>query len=324
MNQNLEVLFWGVRGSYPAPGKDTLRFGGNTSCVEIRAGNERLIFDAGTGIIPLGRKIAREAAQSRKEIKVSLFLSHLHHDHIQGFPFFVPAYIPSAHIQVFGPASSDKKLRSILESNQSPQSFPISLNEMASRKTIKAVREHDEIVVFAGDANITGASQGNTGDAGLTGDAVLVKTHHSYAHPGGVLIYRVEWRGKSIVYATDTEGYAGVDQRLANFARGADLLIHDAQYTQAHYHGIPSTQGYGHSTVEMACEMAKAADVGQLLLFHHDPNYDDKAVAENEARAQRIFPESLAAREGLRIRLDEEKIFLKLHEQKADSIAERM
>ena len=170
MKNNLEVVFWGVRGSYPAPGRNTLRYGGNTSCVEVRAGNERIIFDAGTGIIPLGRKISKEAAQERKEIKVSLFLSHLHHDHIQGFPFFVPAYLSSAHVQIFGPGSSDENLMRVLENNQSPQSFPISLNEMAAWKTIRAVREQNQ-VLLAGEASIREASQK------VEGDAVLVRIH---------------------------------------------------------------------------------------------------------------------------------------------------
>jgi ribonuclease BN (tRNA processing enzyme) len=132
---------------------------------------------------------------------------------------------------------------------------------------------------------------------------------HSHAHPQGVMIYRVEYQGKSVVYATDTECYAGGDQRLAEFARGADLLIHDAQYTEDHYigalAGAPVTQGYGHSTTAMACDTARAAQVGQLVLFHHDPNYADKTIASIERRARELFANTVAAREGQVVNLGE-------------------
>ncbi|MBC8333641.1 MAG: MBL fold metallo-hydrolase [Anaerolineales bacterium] len=324
MKENLEVIFWGVRGSYPAPGKDTLRYGGNTSCIEIRAGEESIIFDAGTGIIALGREIAKRAAQHGKAMKVSLFLSHLHHDHIQGFPFFVPAFIPSADIRIFGPASSDEVLVQVLENNQSPHIFPVSLNEMAATKTIRAIREREQVVVMAEDAEIREAG------SRVSEDAALIRVHHSYAHPGGVNIYKLEWHGKSIIYATDTEGYEGIDRRLGTFAHGADLLIHDAQYTQEHYlgnrPGASSTQGYGHSTIEMACEMAKEAGVGKLVLFHHDPGYNDESIAKNEVHAQRIFNNTFAAREGMHLLLrdDQKEGAWQFEKERADSIVERM
>jgi ribonuclease BN (tRNA processing enzyme) len=138
---------------------------------------------------------------------------------------------------------------------------------------------------------------------GLSDDALVIRIHKSYAHPGGVYVYRITWRGKSIVYATDTEGYVGMDRRLVQFAKGADVLIHDAQYLEAHYRGqlagFPATQGYGHSTATMACEVAFASEVVQLILFHHDPSYSDAMVAGIEATAKAQFGNTQAAYEGL-------------------------
>jgi ribonuclease BN (tRNA processing enzyme) len=145
-----------------------------------------------------------------------------------------------------------------------------------------------------------------------------VRIMRSYAHPGGAYLYRIEWHGQSIIYATDTEGYLGTDRRLVNFARGADVLIHDAQYAQEHYRGqmagFPSTQGYGHSTAEMACEVAAAAGVKRLVLFHHDPAYQDDFLTELEKRAQGLFPATQAAYEGLELTLEQPGRFnLPLH-----------
>jgi ribonuclease BN (tRNA processing enzyme) len=146
---------------------------------------------------------------------------------------------------------------------------------------------------------------------GFSEEAVVIRIHKSYAHPGGVYVYRIMWHGKSIVYATDTEGYVGTDRKLVAFARDADVLIHDAQYSEEHYRGalagFPSTQGYGHSTVTMACEVAAASEAGQLILFHHDPAYSDEIVARMEADAKVVFGETQAAYEGLEIVLRDEK-----------------
>ncbi len=298
MSDELTVKFWGVRGSYPAPGTGTVKYGGNTACVEIRAGERTIVLDAGTGIIPLGRELAQ-----RRALEVVLLLSHLHHDHTQGFPFFVPAYLPNARLHIFGPGGTPETLSGVLERNQSSETFPVGLRDMASAKDIQSVRESQVIAWGRAGVRVTESGQGlDSAD-----DAIVIRIHKSYAHPGGVYIYRVTWRGKSVVYATDTEGYVGTDRRLAQFAKGAELLIHDAQYSEEHYWGqlagFPSTQGYGHSTTAMACEVAAAAGVGRLLLFHHDPAYSDEMVAGMEASARARFGEAQAAYEGMEIRL---------------------
>ncbi len=298
MNENLIVKFWGVRGSYPTPGQGTVAFGGNTACVEIRAGAHTVILDAGTGIIPLGRDLSRRAAQDRRPIEAVLLFSHLHHDHTQGFPFFGPAYNPTSRLHLFGPGASEQALADLLAHNQQPPAFPVTLRDMNAAKEIRSLTETD--IVLVGENGVCLARSGQESASDL-----VIRLMKSYAHPGGVYIYRIEWRGQSLVYASDTEGYVGGDRRLMAFARGADLLIHDAQYAESHYRGqmpgLPATQGYGHSTPRMACEMALAAGVGQLALFHHDPNYDDEALREMETEAQALFPESFSAREGMEI-----------------------
>ena len=306
MSGELRVKFWGVRGSYPAPGAGTVKYGGNTACVEIRAGERVIILDAGTGVIPLGRELAR-----RRSLEMVLLFSHLHHDHTQGFPFFVPAYMPNAKLHIFGPDGTHESLRNVLEHNQSAETFPVRLREMASSKDIQSVRESQVIIWDKAGVRVAESPDG------VEEEAVVIHIHKSYAHPGGVYVYRITWRGKSVVYATDTEGYVGTDRRLVKFAKDADVTVHDAQYLESHYRGglagFPATQGYGHSTAVMACEVAVAAEVEQLILFHHDPSYSDAVIADMEASAQKKFSEVQAAYEGLEILLqDTNKIARKL------------
>lgn len=295
MSEALRVKFWGVRGSYPTPGAGTINYGGNTPCVEIRAGDRTIILDAGTGIIPLGSELARQ----KNVDHILLLLSHLHHDHTQGFPFFIPAYLAGTRIHIMGPDGTHESVRNVLEHNQSSATFPVTLHDMASSKDIQSVRESQVIVSDEAGVRVVESA------AGLSDEAVIIRIHRSYAHPGGVHVYRVAWRGRSIVYATDTEGYVGTDKRLVAFAKDADVLIHDAQYSDEHYwgalEGFASTQGYGHSTVTMACEVAAGARVGQLILFHHDPSYTDATVARMEACARKRFGEARAAYDGLEI-----------------------
>ena len=295
MSNELKVKFWGVRGSYPTPGSGTIKYGGNTASVEIRAGERTIILDAGTGIIPLGRELAR----SKRANEIVLLFSHLHHDHTQGFPFFVPAYKPNTKLYIFGPDGTHESMKSVLERNQSSETFPLGLRDMASFKDIQSVRESQIIVWDENGVRVAESA------VGANEEAVVIRIHKSYAHPGGVYMYRISWHGKSIVYATDTEGYVGIDRKLVQFAKDADVLIHDAQYLDEHYHGqlvgFPATQGFGHSTVTMACDVALASEVGRLVLFHHDPAYTDDMVTGMENTAKSLFPDSVAAFEGLEI-----------------------
>jgi len=321
MSNEMKIKFWGVRGSYPTPGAGTIKYGGNTASVEVRAGERTIILDAGTGIIPLGRELARStpawfAKQTtggarERAGEILLLFSHLHHDHTQGFPFFVPAYMSNAKLHIFGPGGTPETLSAVLERNQSSETFPLGLREMASSKNIQSVRE-SQVIVWdeAGVRVAESAHPEREPKGGLDDEAVVVRIHKSYAHPGGVYVYRITWRGKSVVYATDTEGYVGTDRKLVQFAKNANVLIHDAQYLEEHYRGqlvgFPSTQGFGHSTVTMACEVAAASEAGQLILFHHDPSYADEMVAGMERTAKSLFADSVAAYEGLEIVLRDE------------------
>jgi ribonuclease BN (tRNA processing enzyme) len=209
--------------------------------------------------------------------------------------------MPNAKLHIFGPDGTHESMKNILERNQSSETFPIGLRDMSASKDIQSVRESQVIVWDENGVRVAEST------VGLDNEAVVIRIHKSYAHPGGVFVYRITWRGKSVVYATDTEGYVGTDRKLVAFARDADVLIHDAQYLEEHYRGqlagFPSTQGYGHSTVTMACEVAAASEAGQLVLFHHDPAYSDDMVADMERTAKSLFADSVAAYEGLEIDL---------------------
>jgi phosphoribosyl 1,2-cyclic phosphodiesterase len=310
MNQNtsFNVRFWGVRGSYPAPGPATVRYGGNTPCVEVSVNGYTLILDSGTGIIPLGRDLIRRSRQAGRPVEAVLLFSHLHHDHTQGFPFFAPAFMPSTRLHVYGPDFLNSSPQAALDKVMTPPYFPLRLSETNAQIDFNTLRDSDVIVL--GEA-VGGVALRNAGDPILQSDPdlVRVRTMRSYAHPGGVLHYRIDWRGQSLVYATDTEGYVNGDRRLANFARETGLLIHDAQYTDEHYlglaSGLPTTQGYGHSTISIACQAGHTAQARRLVLFHHAPEYDDDQLDRIGRQVQDIFPGATVASEGLEIDLSD-------------------
>jgi phosphoribosyl 1,2-cyclic phosphodiesterase len=304
-DQALHITFWGVRGSYPVPGASTVGIGGNTACVEVRANGHTIILDAGTGIIGLGRALVSRARHMGTDIEATILFSHYHHDHTQGLPFFAPAYSPGTQLHLFGPGAYDEPAEGVLARNQLSTVFPVSFYDMRAGKDVQSVQEGDTILITHGMGSVVLPDGVDDYPGDLPRDAVLITTHRSYAHPGGTLMYRIEHAGMAVVYATDTEGYIGTDRRLVEFARGANLLIHDAQFTEEHYYGHllgkPSTQGHGHSTPAMACEVAQVAGVGQLVLFHHDPLYDDATIRGIEERARTLFPNVTAAYEGLQI-----------------------
>jgi phosphoribosyl 1,2-cyclic phosphodiesterase len=305
MPDDMIVRFWGVRGSYPVPGPNTVRYGGNTSCVEVQAGVHTIILDAGTGIINLGVELLRRAkASGNKPVVATIFFSHMHHDHTQGFPFFRPAYAGASTLHILGPKVFQSDLEETLSHAMLPPSFPISLDDLASLKIMRNISESNIVLLGHTPSDVRVLNLYHN-EIDTSPDLVRVRTYHSYAHPkNGVNIYRISWRGKSVVYATDTEGYVESDQKLVKFAQGADLLIHDAQYRQEDYvdHNNPK-QGWGHSTPEMACGVAREARVGQLVLFHHDPFYDDETISDIESHARTLYENTCTAHEGLEIRL---------------------
>jgi phosphoribosyl 1,2-cyclic phosphodiesterase len=273
----MEVRFWGVRGSIAVSGPRYTRTGGNTTCVEVVHEGERLILDGGTGLRALGEAIGFAP------VRATLLFSHLHWDHIQGVPFFTPAFHPASELTFAGVARESGTLREALALQMRPPQFPVGLDALrgARRFVDLTTREPLEIGPFR----------------------VRPLEQH---HPDGVVAYRVEAGGRSLVFATDTEhGGGALDPGLVDLAEGADLLVHDAQYTPDEYEGRggPPRRGWGHSMWTEAVDVARRAVVGRLALFHHDPGRDDDAVAVIEAEARRAFTGAFAAREGLAVAL---------------------
>ena len=271
----MKIRFWGVRGSIASPGPDTAAVGGNTSCVEVVCGKTRIVLDAGTGLRGLGNHLLREAAG--EPLALTMLLSHYHWDHIQGLPFFVPFYLPSTQLEIVGGSNGIMSVEDALVHQMSAPVFPVRLEETAARLTTRQVLPGATFDV--GEAKVT-VAKGN--------------------HPGGVLAYRIEHEGKTMVYATDTEHYACVDPALRNLAMGADVLVYDSQYTPDEY---KTKVGWGHSTFAEGVDLARATGAGQYVLYHHDPSRSDAQVADMERAAQALYPSSVAAREGLVIDL---------------------
>jgi phosphoribosyl 1,2-cyclic phosphodiesterase len=263
------ITFWGVRGSIASPGESTNLVGGNTSCVEVRLGHQRIIIDGGTGLRQLG------LAQRNDPLEAHLLLGHLHWDHIQGIPFCGPLFHPQSAVTLLGPDG----LQDALERQMSTPTFPVSLSALRGIKEITSI---------------------TAGATFLLGEVSMTTTRLN--HPGGGLGYRLTHGTRSVVYLCDTEHPAsGLDQELVAFAHDADLLIYDAQYLPEEY---STKQGWGHSTFAAGATLAQASKVSALLLTHHDPTRDDLAVARVERRAQQLFPAARMAREGLVLELE--------------------
>ncbi|MFQ5631736.1 MAG: MBL fold metallo-hydrolase, partial [bacterium] len=292
------------RGSYPVPGTHTAKYGGNTSCIEIRNHKHLVILDAGTGIIPLGEEIISEFSKnSRKKQKlhITVLLTHTHHDHIQGLPFFKPAYQNFCSLYIYGPQLLGEDLEETLRQTMEPRFCPVRLEEMSSEKVIVNMAETDKLIFHnSGEAPLL---QNGREQIMVANDDLVVRAHRSYAHPkDGVFVFKISMNGKRVVYATDIEGYTGGDSRLIQFAKDADVLIHDAQYEHEEYTDSKNPkQGFGHSTIDMACEVAKKAKVGQLILFHHDPMHGDEQMDQIEKYASAKFVRVIAGKEGMEI-----------------------
>lgn len=302
----LQVRFWGVRGSHPSAYSMGSRFGGNTTCLELRYGRHVLIVDAGSGIMALGDALMREwrALPKEKRPSLTLLFTHAHHDHLCGLPFFAPLFEHGMDVHLLGPDLAGLRFEEILSRYICSPYFPVDFHDLPSHRHLRSIGDGTHLVWPEGGVGPTTWERVERPPTSM----LTVEVLHTRMHPReGTLMYRVSAGGRSLVFATDVEvgerGEEGV-QRFIRFARGADVLVHDAQYSEDDYAGASPHRGYGHSTPSMAAHVAQAAEVGRLVLFHHDPAYADAKIAELERDARQLFPETVAAREGSEILLD--------------------
>jgi phosphoribosyl 1,2-cyclic phosphodiesterase len=293
----MKVRFWGVRGSIPTPGAEFVKFGGNTSCIEVDDDSgSAFVFDSGTGIRSCGLDLAR-----RKIKNVHLFITHTHWDHIQGFPFFTPAYIPGTSIHIYGPIHFEKKLKHIMDLQMDYAYFPVSMQQLNAKIDYSDLKE-----------------------AKIQVGETLITTKYSN-HPVTGLCYKIQSGGRTLVYSGDTEPYynslstgtdplafreENADENVDDIVRErnsahrdfctSDLLIHDCQYTEEEYEKY---KGWGHSPMETVIKMAIESGVKKLVLNHHDPAHSDAMLEETEKTLKAKYPslEMVFSREGMEL-----------------------
>jgi phosphoribosyl 1,2-cyclic phosphodiesterase len=269
------VRFWGVRGSIACPSPGYIGFGGNTSCVEVRAAGRILILDAGTGVRALGKLLRREGAR-----EAVILFSHTHWDHVNGFPFFTPAFEADHAFQVFaGHLAQQGGIREAIAGHMHEPMFPVPLDVMKARLTFTDFRA------------------GETLDLGPGLRARTAKLNH----PNGATAYRVEHAGRSVCYVTDTEHVPGrPDENVLGLIAGADVVIYDSTYTDAE---LPAKVGWGHSTWQEGVRLVRRAAAKRLVVFHHDPDHEDDVMTAIEHELAGESDDAVVAREGLRIEL---------------------
>jgi phosphoribosyl 1,2-cyclic phosphodiesterase/ActR/RegA family two-component response regulator len=290
-----KVRFWGVRGSVPAPGPDTVFYGGNTSCVEVRADGELIILDAGTGIRGLGRQLKKEF--DGRLIRLNMLITHTHWDHIQGFPFFAPAYDPQNKVRIFAFEGPRKGLESTLASQMESPYFPITMQEMPGNI------EFEELKGLEFDLGPVHVKAAFMNHPGVCAGFRLYTSAGSVAYlPDNELFGRL--RNTHAAQKADTDFARKQDEKLSDFIRDADIVISDAQYDTTEY---PHHIGWGHSCADDVVTLALESGVKQLFLFHHDPDHTDAHIAQMLASARKQVAQKNgdllveAAREGTEV-----------------------
>jgi phosphoribosyl 1,2-cyclic phosphodiesterase len=277
----LQVRFWGVRGSIPCPGHDTVIYGGNTACIEIRADDRLIIIDLGSGARPLGNWLIDNDLKKNGKIKADIFITHTHWDHIMGFPMFSPIYNEKVEFNIRGPISSiSENLKDIFETLFSHNFWPVRLDGLSAKI------EYNQI---------------NQTSLDLGGD--LVVTSNILNHTVICLGYRIDYKGKSIGIVYDHESLkmesnktTNENEKLFNFLKDVDILIHDSQYTSEEY---PYHIGWGHSTLDNAVQTADAVKAKKLVFFHHDPSRTDTQLEQLEKNYMNNPITAIMAREGM-------------------------
>jgi phosphoribosyl 1,2-cyclic phosphodiesterase len=260
-----------VRGSIACPGPDTVRYGGNTSCVEIRCGERVMVFDGGTGLRLLGNQLI----EAGKPAELDLFYSHTHFDHICGLPFFAPCYDPRSRIRIWAGHLNGRGIQTVLKNMMIEPLFPIPMGIFTAKLDFVDFAAGKKLAPHRGIRLATGPLN----------------------HPNGATGYRIEFAGKAVAYITDTEHRpGGLDPNVLGLADHADLMIYDATYTDAEY---PQHRDWGHSTWQEGVRLADAAGVRILVIFHHDPGHDDAFMDRVAAEAEAARPGTVVAREGL-------------------------
>ncbi len=274
---SFKLKFWGVRGSIACPSANHIAFGGNTSCIEVACGGTRLILDAGTGIRNLGHWLMRKNVK-----KANILLSHTHWDHINGFPFFSPAFRVNNSFQIMaGHLTDSGGIRSVLADQMANPTFPVPIEAMRASLSYEDFRAGDSF--------------------DLPGNRRVKIRTTPLTHPNGATAYRIEYAGKSLCYVTDTEHVIGKpDQNVLGLIEGADLVIYDSTYTDKEFAG---KIGWGHSTWEEGVRLCRAAEVKSLAIFHHDPDHEDLFMEDIESTARATWIGALVSREHMRINL---------------------
>lgn len=269
----LSVKFWGVRGSIACPSANHIKYGGNTSCIEVTANGHRLILDAGTGIRGLGQTYMKSDVS-----QIYILLTHTHWDHINGFPFFVPAYDPrrSVHIMA-GHLRGAEGIQNVLAAQMDNPMFPVPLSAMQAKMEFEDFMAGASFDLF---------------------DDVHVRTA-PLNHPNGATGYRIEHGGAAICYITDTEHVPGkLDQNILGLIEGADLVIYDSTYTEEEF---PSKIGWGHSTWNEGVKLCRAAGAKSMAIFHHDPEHEDDFMDKLGEEAKAEWDATFVAREGMEL-----------------------